>query len=218
MRLSRAFLLVPVAVAGSTVSAQAQNAANEDEWFIQIGAARVELAEEAEVTIAGTELPNAGIDMNACYTAVAELGCRIKPAIALTLAVGVPVKQAINGAETLAPYGKLTSVTYGPAAAMVQWHPFRFGRLDPYVGAGAAYSHVCDAQDGTLTNLNASDDIGPAFQIGMAVNIGPSAAMFVDAKKAFLNTELKGSLGPVPVEGRLSLDPLVLQRGLKLRM
>ena len=50
--------------------------------------------------------------------------------------------------------GRLGETTYGPMALTAHYHFTGLGRLQPYVGVGAAFMYVFDEKDGLMGQLN----------------------------------------------------------------
>ena len=211
MKLFSTVAGISLVVAAFSVPATA--ASGDAPWFVHAGPARLSNADDARIEVLGQIVPGADVRMKPRYTAEFEVGRFVTPGFALSLAAGVPLRQRVGGGGTIRPLGDLGRVTYGPAAAMIQWHPLRNAAVRPYVGAGVAYLHVFDADGAAVQRFHVDDDVGPVIQGGVEVPIRGRWGVFADAKKAFLRTDATGTLGGAPVRARLRLDPLVLHTG-----
>src|SRR3546814_16337220 len=117
---------------------QAQEAGHD--WFVRAGITQLTLADEIDLTVAGTPIPNAGIDTDSHYTPTFQLGRMLGNHVAVVLTVGLPPHIEIDGDDALEPFGRLAETTYGPAALLHPYRPIReIGRasgrerVGPYV-------------------------------------------------------------------------------------
>lgn len=200
------------AIAGG---AQAQDA---DRWFFHVGPAALILDEKAEeVRLGGAVVPGANVKIDPQYTVEAEIGYFLTENVAVAFAGGAPPKAKVDATGSMAPLGRAGEMTYGPATLTAQYHFARGERFQPYVGAGLTFMVVFDTDDGALSDLDVDSSIGTALQAGANFWLTKRAGVFVDVKKAFLDTKATGTLGGTPVEADVRLDPLVVNAGLALR-
>ncbi|HEY0625836.1 MAG TPA: OmpW family outer membrane protein [Allosphingosinicella sp.] len=207
------------AIAAAALIGLASPAVAQDgsDWFVHIGPAQLTLADGADVRAGGAPLAGAGIDTDPQYTGVVEIGRFVAPNVAVALTLGGPPLAKIDGTGTLEGLGRLGNVRYGPGALTVQFHPMRSGRVQPYVGAGVTYMHIFSTKDAALSDIEVNDDIGPLIQGGVQYFFSEKTGIFVDVKKGWLRTEATASLGTVPIDADLKLDPLVVNAGLAFR-
>jgi outer membrane protein len=130
---------------------------------------------------------------------------------------GLPPSVKVEAGGTMKGIGRLGETTYGPMALTAPYHFTGLGRLQPYVGVGAAFMYVFDEKDGLMGQLNLDHTMGIAFQVGADYMITDHWGVFVDVKKAILRTEATGTFGPAPVRADVKLDPLVLHTGVTFR-
>jgi outer membrane protein len=95
----------------------------------------------------------------------------------------------------------------------VQYRPLRSGTVQPYVGAGAAYMIVFSTDRRGVPDVEIDDDLSPAVEAGTDIMFNERYGIFLDAKKAFLRTEARGTFGGAPVVGQVKLDPWALSAG-----
>jgi outer membrane protein len=202
--------LAALAVVALATSAHAENA---DRWFVHAGPALVAPDEDATMTAGGGPVPGANVEIDSRWTVEGELGYFVTPNIAIALAAGFPPTFKVKAAGTLAGLGEAGEMTGGPAGLLVQYHFNRQGRIQPYVGAGAAFLIVFDTKDGVMTDLKAKSAVGTALQAGADVMINDRLGVFVDVKKAWVGTIATGWLGPAPVRAKVNVDPLVTNFG-----
>lgn len=202
-----------------TICALATPAAAEDDhnFFIRTGPAALFLSEGATVKAGGAVVPGGSIAIDRHFTGTLEIGYSFTPNFAVGFTGGYPPTVDINGGGTLSGVGKLGSVTYGPTALTAQYTFTGLGRIQPYVGAGPMFMIVFDNDDGALYNLKVKSAVGAVIQAGIDFNVTDSWGLYADVKKGYLRTKSTGSLGGAPVTADVTLDPLVIGAGVKLR-
>jgi outer membrane protein len=198
-----------------TMPAVAQAA--DKQWFARAGVTRLELADEIDLTFAGAPVPNAGIKTKAHYTPTVQVGRFIGERFAVSLTVGLPPHIDIQGSDALQPFGKLAETTYGPGVLTLQFRPLRTGTVQPYVGAGAAYMKIFSTKDAAFRDVKIDDDLSAALEAGTDIMFNDRYGIFLDAKKAFLRTEARGTFGGAPVVGKVRLDPWAFSAGATFR-
>lgn len=185
--------------------------------FVHVGPAGILLDESAKIKAGGTRIPGASIKISPQVTAAIEAGFFITPQIAVAFTGGFPPNPVIEGSGSIAGYGKLGSIVYGPTALTAQYHLTGFGRFQPYVGVGPTYMLVFNTRDGALSDLRISPAWGVVGQVGADLMVTDRWGVFLDLKKAYLRTAAKGSLGTVPIRADVTLDPLILSGGVTYR-
>jgi outer membrane protein len=209
---------VPIALAGLLLAASPAAAQDADaNWFVHLGATRLTLADKIALNFAGAPVPGAGIETKPHLTPTVQIGRFVGEHIAIAVTVGVPPHISIQGAGALQPFGKLAETTYGPSVATVQYHPFRSGPVQPYVGVGASYMIIFSAKDAAFRDVTIEDDLAPALEGGTDVMLNKRVGFFLDVKKAFLRTTARGTFGGAPVVGKVKLDPWALSAGATFR-
>lgn len=206
--------LAALALASVAGAANAQEASR---WFVHVGPAYVEPSESAKVTLAGNPVPGGDVSIDGRWTVAGEVGYFVRPHLAIALAAGAPPTFTVNAAGSIAALGKAGEMTGGPAGLMAQYHFNETGRVDPYVGAGAAFLIVFDTKDGSLNDLKAKSAVGPAIQAGANFMVNDKYGAFIDVKKAWVGTVATATLGPMPVVAKVKIDPVVLNAGLTYR-
>lgn len=199
------------AVATGVSPAFAQDVA--PRWFVRGGVTQLTLADEITLKVAGTKVDNPGMSTKSHYTPTVQIGHFIGRDFAVALTTGIPPHIAIQGAKALAPFGTLAETTYGPATLTAQYRPLHRGAFQPYVGAGAAYMIVFSTKDAAFRDVKIDNDLAPALEAGADIMLSKRFGIFVDAKKAFLRTEARGTFGGAPVVGQVRLDPWALSAG-----
>ena len=189
----------------------------EPDWFVRGGLSQLTLADDIELSVMGNPVPGAGIDTDAHYTPTLHIGRNLGSGFAAVLTVGLPPHIEIDGADALEPFGKLAETTYGPAMLTVQYRPIRQGPVQPYVGVGAAYMIVFDTDDAAFQDVEIDNDLAPALELGTDIMVSDRWGFFVEAKKAFLRTEARGTFAGMPVVGDVRLDPWGFTAGVTFR-
>lgn len=209
--------VVACALAATFAASPAAAQSRDAQWFARAGATRLKLADEIELTFAGAPVPNAGIRTKAHYTPTVQAGRFIGDRFAVALTVGLPPHIEIRGSDALQPFGKLAETTYGPAVLTLQFRPLRTGTVQPYVGAGAAYMKIFSTKDAAFRDVEIDDDLSAALEVGTDIMFNERYGIFLDAKKAFLRTEARGTFSGAPVVGQVRLDPWAFSAGATIR-
>ena len=183
-------------------------------FFVRAGIAGLFLNESASVHALGSKIPGATIDIEPQYTASLEAGYFFNPNFAIVVTGGAPPKARIDGAGTISSVGRLGSIIYGPTTVTVQYHILGFGRLQPYVGIGPAAMFVFSEKDGAARSLKVDSSVGVVGQIGVNYMLDEHWGIFGDVKAAWLGTQARGYIGPVPIKADVRLDPVVVSTGL----
>lgn len=184
------------------------------QFFVRAGIAGLFLNESASIHALGSRIPGATINIEPQYTASLEAGYFFSPNFAIAVTGGAPPKARIDAAGTVSPVGRLGSIIYGPTTVTAQYHFLGFGRLQPYVGIGPAALFVFSEKDGAARNLKVDSSVGVVGQIGANYMLDDHWGVFGDVKAAWLGTEARGFLGPVPIKANVRLDPVVVSTGL----
>ena len=211
----RPVLAASLAVAALASPATAQTA--DQQWFVRGGVTQLTLEDVIDLEVAGTDVPGTALDTKSHYTPTVQIGRFIGNNFAAALTVGIPPHISIRGAGTLEPFGKLAETTYGPATLTLQYRPLRDGTFQPYVGAGIAYMLVFSTDDAAFQDVEIDNDLAPALEAGVDIMLNDRYGIFLDAKKAFLRTEARGTFGGAPVVGDVRLDPWALSAGAVFR-
>lgn len=186
-------------------------------WTIRAGLSVLELADRAQMVVAGNALDGEGISTFEHHTPSVQVGRFLTQNIAVNATFGLPPKIDIFGAGSIGGLPKLGGVTYGPTALTLQYHLTRSGRIRPYVGAGLSYLIVFDTEDGAFEDLQVKNDLSSAFEIGTDIMIGRNWGFFLDAKKAFLRPKATGTFMGADVQVSTKLDPWVFSGGASFR-
>lgn len=207
-------------------------------FFLHVGALGAFFQTDAKSTGGGffNNLPgeigkigNAAIRPN--YTLGIEFGLFLTPNIALAISAGIPpvLHAKATGFTLDSAFGTnlLGSSRWGPAMLLAQYHFTNFGALQPYVGLGPVYLlNFGNIADGLLVkNFGIAQTWGFALQAGFNYMITPNIGVFVDGKKVWLSTDIRGTVvgtealypGGIPIRTHVQLDPWVASTGLTLK-
>jgi outer membrane protein len=186
-------------------------------WFAHLGFMAAPYDEKSTITVDGVTDPTADIGLAPSYTLSTEAGYFLTPNIALAISSGYPPTESAEGAGSISGLGTLGKVTGGMTDFNVQYHFTNFGAFQPYVGAGPTYFAVFDTQDGAMTDFKVRPSWGANLQIGADWMLTKNLGVFADVKKVFISTTSTGSLGGVPVNTDVQLNPTLFSVGLTLR-
>ncbi|MHA3789222.1 OmpW/AlkL family protein [Flavobacterium hauense] len=119
---------------------------------------------------------------------------------------------------------ELGSVRLLPPTLTFQYHFFPLADKDfkPYVGAGINYTIFYDAKPGkTVKGIEYDNALGYAFQLGFDYMINDKFFVNVDAKKLFLNTDVKvdaSNLAPgLSIPAEVDIDPWLFGFGVGMK-
>jgi outer membrane protein len=182
-------------------------------FFVHFGPGGLLFDAGAVVKAAGVTVPGGSVSIDPNTTLIVEFGyCRGNVGVSLT--GGIPPRATVDAAGSLAPYGALGRIRYGPMVLTTHYHFTQLGRFQPYLGAGPVFLLIFRAEDGAAHQLAVKNSIGAAVQAGAEYRLRPRWSLFFDAKKAHLRTAATADLGGAPLAARIRLDPLVLAGGL----
>jgi outer membrane protein len=154
---------------------------------------------------------------DAHFTPTAQIGRFIGDHFAVALTIGLPPHIDIDGAGSIAALGKLAETTYGPMTLTGQYRPIAGGPVQPWIGAGAAYMIVFSTEDAAFADVEIDNDLAPVIEAGADIMVAPDWGFFVEAKRAWLKTESRGTFNGVPVTGEVGLGPWAVSAGVTLR-
>jgi outer membrane protein len=106
------------------------------------------------------------------------------------------------------------AVKHLPSTLLLQYHFAPDDTLRPYIGLGLNYTHI------TSVSLPAGidverDSVGAVLQIGMNIRLSDKWFLNLDAKKVYINTEVKSTAGAWITT--LNVDPAFYGIGLGYR-
>jgi len=183
-------------------------------WFTRFGAIGAFYNSHATISTSGEVIPGATAHVRDNITAIFEFAYDITKDLAVIMMTGIPPRATVEGRGTVAPYGTLGAVRFGPLFLtgiyrLPQWRRFR-----PYVGVGGAYAFIFKNYDGSVTDLKVHGNSGFAVQGGFEYRWGKKWGVFVDYKRLWLDLNGDGMLGTAPVTAKVTLDPNLVSAGL----
>jgi len=209
--------VIALAAAALLSSAASAALAQDARYFVHVGPGQLAPDEDAVMSAGGGTVPGANVSMDDSLTAAVEVGYMVTPQFSVSLTGGLPPTEDVMATGTIAPYGKLGELQYGPAALMGQYRFNQFGAFQPYVGGGVAVMFVFKDDDAAATNLEVDNAAGPAVQVGAEWMLNDRFGLFVDYKKAWFDTSASGNLGALPFTADIQVDPAFLHGGLAIR-
>jgi len=185
-------------------------------WYVKVGEAAALYHSKADVKAMGSTVSGGSAKVTNQPLELVDVGYMITPNIGLNLMAGVPAKPKLTATGTLAAYGTLGHVMYGPAILSAQYHVRRFGALQPYVGGGAVYAIIFKDYDATIQNLSVKSHWGSAAMIGTDYMFNKKWGMYVEGEQLWLAVNAKGNiLGAVPATAHVQLNPSKVAVGVK---
>jgi outer membrane protein len=108
-----------------------------------------------------------------------------------------------------------------PITGILRWHIMPNAVVDPYIGGGAAYVLLEDADDGLsgLDSLDFDDDVGFVVNAGVGIKLGSRFGLNLDAKYVPLETNATAVVigGADEAEGEIEISPIIVSAGLSIR-
>jgi len=187
------------------------------DFYTRVGLAGVLFETGSKISLAGQRLGDAGLSVDDNITGAGELGYFVQPDLSISLTFGIPPKTDLNGTGILSPLGRLGSVRYGITVAALDYHFNGFGRFQPYFGAGPALLTVFSTQDASLQHLNVDGHWGAAVQVGADYMIGKRWGLYSSVSQLFLQTNGSATSSGLPINAKVTLNPLVVQSGIMFR-
>jgi outer membrane protein len=201
-------------------AASAQNADRVDRWYVRPLTARFIFDEAASVAIGGQQVAGTSAKVDDNTSPGVEMGYFMTPEISVSATIGLPPKTSVTATGTLASFGKLGSVRYGPGIYTLNYHFGRPGGIRPYVGAGINWTIIFRSEDAALKNLHARNTTGPVVKVGIEAPETPHIGIFVAGAKAWTSSNVTFDAptpeGLVPGSAKLTLNPLVVYGGLSV--
>lgn len=197
-------------------TARADDGSASGPWLVRVGIADLDNMNGLDLSVAGQPVPGAALHWKPIYTPIAEIGYSFVEDWSAVLTVGFPPSFGAYAGGSIASYGKLESVTFGPTALTIQYQPFHTGFFRPYVGVGGSYMIIFRTSAATVQNPGLSNDLAPAFEVGSDFAVSEDYGLFAEVKKAFLQSDTTGTIGGYPLTGKANLDPWVFSTGVTL--
>jgi outer membrane protein len=183
-------------------------------WFLKVGATRLSLSDKLNLSVGGTPFAGAKLNTDSQYTPSIQLGWNFYDHFAAVLTAGLPPTVDASGGGTATSLGKLSQVTYGPSALVIEYRPLTEGFFRPYIGAGGSYMIVFKSTDaGVLAKTHMTNDLAPVLEAGADFMVTDRFGFYAEVKKAWLETRTTGTLFGAPVVGMAPIHPLVASVG-----
>lgn len=205
---------VPAAASAPTKASPAKSMPYR--WYVKASVAAALYRSKADVKAAGSTVPGASAKVTNQPLELVDVGYYVTPNIKLNLMSGIPAKPKVTATGSIAAYGILGHVLYGPAILSAQYQDKHFGRFQPYVGGGAVYALMLKNYDGALEDLKVKNHWGSAALVGADYMFTPRLGAFVEGEQLWLSANARGNIaGTVPATARVQLNPTKFALGVK---
>lgn len=187
------------------------------DWLIGVNAAKVFTEETLDsISAGGTPIAGAGVDISDDTTLSFDVSYFLESSVAINFFGGLPATANLTGAGSLAgtPIGE---TKYGPAILSLQYHFETKSSFSPYVGAGIARILFLEEQGNAVADLDLKDAWAPALQVGVRYQLSEKWFANADIRYTPFETDISGTLGGAPVNGKVSVDPTILNIGVAYR-
>ncbi|MRV71260.1 outer membrane beta-barrel protein [Duganella sp. FT92W] len=161
----------------------------------------------------------AGIDVKDATTVLITVTRRLDDHWYGELALGVPPRQEVIGAGTLAPFGVIAKVKQAAPTAFLN---YRFGAagsaLRPFVGVGLNYTRFYDAASTTSgslasggpTKIQLSKSTGLAAQAGVNYQFDKTWSLCLSVIAADVESDMTATTGSIERKTHIKFNPRVL--------
>ena len=129
----------------------------------------------------------------------------------------IPPSADVIGEGSVAPFGKLGHVRFGPVILTAIYRLPAWNGMRPYAGVGAAHLFILKTADGAVDGLKVDDHNGPVVQAGVEYRLNRRWEVFADYKHIWLSVHAKGYLANEPIRAKVTLDPDLISAGVKFR-
>lgn len=160
------------------------------------------------------------VDSKAGFGAGANIFWTPRLSTEITASITRPSANARIGAGAQSDFGTLRML---PVTGTAQFHFAPMSRIDPYIGAGAAYVMFDDLRSTTLASIGVDrialrDKTAFVANAGVSFGLTDRAGLVLDAKYLPLETSATALSGGTDID-RLDIrvNPLVFSTGLRLR-
>lgn len=181
---------------------------------VKVGASGVLPSESADITVVGGDVkisdevvPSLQLEYFFTPNISAELLCCI-------------ARHEVAAVGTALGRVDLGKVTHFPPTVTVKYRLTSAGPVEPYVGAGANYTHFFNSKlpkTGAITSISYGDSFGPALQVGADFRVNDSWFVNVDARKIWINTKVKLAAGATRLQADVDIDPWVVSGSIGYR-
>lgn len=167
--------------------------------------------------------PNSGLSIGNSVVPEVDVSYFLTPNISAELILGV-TPHSITGTGALGNMS-IGSAWLLPPTLLAQYHFNTQGSFQPYIGAGLNYTiffnqNAAYTQTNGLgvTNLNISNSLGGALQVGFDYMINKNWGLNVDVKKLLLRPNYTATVNyTIPVSGTAYIDPWLVGAGVTYR-
>ena len=206
----------PIATETAQVAAPVEVAPKtQSRWFARVGALGALYHSHATIATNGSVIPGATARVSSDVTMGFDIGYDLSDRFAVMLMGGIPPTPSVIGEGSVASFGRLGSVLYGPVFLtgvyrLPAWRGFR-----PYVGGGVARAIILKNKDGAVTDLKVHGNWGGVVQAGVEYRLNHRTELYVDYKRLWLYVDAGGRLAGAPMRARVTLDPDLVSVGVK---
>jgi len=183
-------------------------------WHLRVGALDALYDSSATIKLAGTIAKGATAHVSNGETVIVDVGYDVTKNVSLLLMAGYPPEPTISGRGIVTSLNTLGKVRYGSTILTGIYHFRDWGRIEPYVGAGAAYAIILHPRDGSIVDLGVHNNFGLVLQAGAEYPLDDTWGLFADIKKVWLSVDAQGRVGgAIPVTATVKLNPVLMSAG-----
>lgn len=180
---------------------------NAGDWLVRGRIVAVVPDESSTITVIGGEA-----EVDEAYMPELDISYFFTDNVAAELVL-TSTKHAAQAVGTALGTVDLGDVWLLPPVLTVQYHFAPKATVSPYVGAGLNLTlfYNAEAPGATVTDIDYSDNVGPALQAGVDFQINEDWMLNLDVKKVWLDTDI--SINGGAIMGDLNIDPWIFGIG-----
>ncbi len=210
MRFQRILILL-VAVFGFTSVEVLAQASDKSPWQVRLRGIGVVPDESADISVIGGD-----VHIQNDFVPELDITYFLSEHWALELILAT-TKHDLTAVDTVLGDVPLGDVHLLPPTLTVQYHLIPNGSIRPYIGAGINYTFFfdADAAGGVVTELDISNSVGFALQIGVDIALDDHWMLNFDVKKLWLDTKARVNGGAI--KASVNVDPWIFGAGFGYR-
>lgn len=206
-----------------TMFSQENNDADTDKkksgWYIQPGVLFVNFIEDSKVNAAGSEIPDATVELSNETTPSIQFGYYLSEKFSISSLIALPPTTTITGKGAIEGL-TIGEVTFMPIIVSGNYHFNISKNIEPFIGAGLNYTIITKEEDANILNLQAEDMFGFVLRGGFNIMFSENWGFNASATMNFISTDIEGSVDPLipglggaPVTAEVDVNPLGIQVG-----
>jgi outer membrane protein len=209
---AKSLILAASATAAALAGATPAHALDVDKVTTRVRAIHIDPADKSDA-IAALGAPKDTLDVSSKWAPDIDFEYAVSPNFGVELLLSIPQKHTVTARQTaLGSNVALGSVTHLPPTLTGKYY-FLTDTFRPYVGAGLNVTWFTKNDLGLNLDIDRWS-VGPAIQLGFDVTLDEKWSLSVDAKRAWISTDVSLNGSKLTTVG---VDPWILGVGVGYR-